>query len=54
MNAIIYDVEKAKELEEAFLKDLEGCVPFDAKAYRAQPRLIRFRDSLARLLSPLL
>jgi cardiolipin synthase len=54
MNAIIYDEEKSKELEAAFLKDLEGCVPFDAKMYRAKPRLVRFRDSLARLLSPLL
>jgi cardiolipin synthase len=54
MNAVIYDAEKTKELEAAFEKDLEGCVPFDAKAYRALPRLVRFRDSLARLLSPLL
>lgn len=54
MNAVIYDAEKAKELEAAFQKDLEGCVPFDAKAYRAQSRFVRFRDSLARLLSPLL
>jgi cardiolipin synthase len=54
MNAIIYDATKTKELEEAFHKDLEGCIQFDAKAYHAQSRLIRFRDSLARLLSPLL
>jgi cardiolipin synthase len=54
MNAVIYDAEKTKELEAAFEKDLEGCVLFDAKAYRALPRLVRFRDSLARLLSPLL
>lgn len=54
MNAILYDATKTKELEAAFHKDLEGCVLFDAKAYRAQSRLIRFRDSLARLLSPLL
>jgi cardiolipin synthase len=54
MNAIIYDAEKAKELEAAFQKDLEGCVQFDARAYRAQSRFVRFRDSLARLLSPLL
>jgi cardiolipin synthase len=54
MNAILYDATKTKELEAAFEKDLEGCDLFDAKAYRARSRLLRFRDSLARLLSPLL
>lgn len=54
MNALIYDAHTAKELEAAFQDDLEHCVPFDAKAYRARSRFIRFRDSLARLLSPLL
>ncbi len=54
MNAVLYDANKTKELEAAFEKDLEGCIPFDAKTYRARPHWIRFRDSLARLLSPLL
>jgi cardiolipin synthase len=54
MNAVLYDAEKTKELEAAFHKDLEGCELFDAKAYRSRSRLVRFRDSLARLLSPLL
>ena len=54
MNAILYDAEKTRELEAAFETDLEQCELFDAKAYLAQSRLIRFRDSLARLLSPLL
>jgi cardiolipin synthase A/B len=54
MNAILYDEEKTRELEAAFEHDLEGCELFDAKAYRAKSPLIRFRDSLARLLSPLL
>jgi cardiolipin synthase len=54
MNAIIYDATATKELEAAFEEDLENCEPFDARAYRARPRMVRFRDSLARLLSPLL
>jgi cardiolipin synthase A/B len=54
MNAVIYDATKAKELEAAFEHDLEGCVRFDAKAYLTRSRFVRFRDSLARLLSPLL
>lgn len=54
MNAMIYDAAKTQELENAFEQDLADCEVFDAKAYLAQSRLIRFRDSLARLLSPLL
>jgi cardiolipin synthase len=54
MNAVLYDAAKAEELEAAFERDLEGCIRFDAKAYRARARWVRFRDSLARLLSPLL
>jgi cardiolipin synthase len=54
MNAVLYDAAKAEELEAAFERDLAGCIRFDAKAYRARARWVRFRDSLARLLSPLL
>lgn len=54
MNAVLYDAEKTKEMEAAFEHDLEGCVAFDVKEYLARPRWMRFRDSLARLLSPLL
>ena len=38
----------------SFAQDLAGCTKFDAEAYRHSPRLGRFRDSLARLASPLL
>ena len=44
----------AKELEGDFERDLAGCSEFDASAYEARNSASRFRDSGARLLSPLL
>jgi cardiolipin synthase A/B len=54
INAVLYDEHLAKELEDAFQRDLAHCVEFDAGAYRRHSRVLRFRDSVARLLSPLL
>jgi cardiolipin synthase len=54
MNAVIYDADKTRELEEAFMRDLEGCIEFSLAEYRSQSWWLRFRDSLARLFSPLL
>lgn len=54
LNAVIYDARLTGELEEAFERDLDGCRTFDPAEYRRRPILIRSRDSLARLLSPLL
>lgn len=54
MNAVIYDAGKAQELEEAFARDLEGCIEFSLTEYRRRPAWLRFRDSVARLFSPLL
>lgn len=54
MNAVIYDAGKAEELEAAFHRDLEGCIEFDLAEYRSRPVWKRFRDSVARLFSPLL
>lgn len=54
LNAVLYDVELARELERDFVRDLEDCTEFDAAAYFRRNPLVRFRDSCARLLSPLL
>jgi cardiolipin synthase len=54
LNAVLYGERLATELEEAFERDLVHCTEFDPRAYRARSRLVRFRDSAARLLSPLL
>ncbi|HEY7557915.1 MAG TPA: cardiolipin synthase [Candidatus Binatia bacterium] len=54
LNAVFYSERIAKELESDFERDLEYCSEFDPAAYQKRGIVIRFRDSLARLLSPLL
>ena len=54
INAVLYDEQLATTLEKGFEQDLAHCVEFDPVEYRARSPLIRFRDSAARLLSPLL
>ena len=53
-NAVIYDEDIAAELENDFLKDLESCTEWTVEEYRSRSQLVRFRDSLCRLASPLL
>jgi len=54
LNAVIYDRGKTLELERAFARDRAECTPFDLEAYQQSRSLKRFRDSVARLFSPLL
>jgi cardiolipin synthase A/B len=54
LNAVLYSEELTRELEEAFERDLEHSREFDMAEYEARNPLRRFRDSAARLLSPLL
>lgn len=54
LNLIIYDEKITKALEEDFLEDLQHCTQFQARAYLHSNVLYRTRDSLCRLLSPLL
>lgn len=54
INSIVYDHETAQGLERDFLADLEACDEFSLEAYEARGSLVHLRDSLARLLSPLL
>lgn len=54
LTAVIYDESIAMQLVSAFAEDLKGCVIFDPVEYAARPRLSRFKDSIARLASPLL
>jgi cardiolipin synthase len=51
---VIYDAQLAQEMEAAFERDLEDCCLFDAAEYQRGPVLKRLRDSMARLLPPLL
>jgi cardiolipin synthase len=54
LNAVLYSERLAKELEADFERDLANCSEFDVAQYETRSRPSRFRDSLARLLSPLL
>jgi cardiolipin synthase len=54
LNAVIYDAATARTLEAAFEQDLARCRPFALAEYRQRSPLLRLRDSLARLASPLL
>jgi cardiolipin synthase len=54
LNAVLYSKRLATELEEDFKRDLAYCTEFDPAGYRKRNAAVRFRDSVARLLSPLL
>jgi cardiolipin synthase len=54
LNAVFYSERLAKELENDFERDLEYCREFEPAAYRKRSAVSRFRDSVARVLSPLL
>jgi cardiolipin synthase A/B len=54
LNAVLYSERLAEELENDFRHDLAFCTEFDPAADRKRPAAARFRDSAARLLSPLL
>ncbi len=54
INAVLYDERHAQALEADFERDLAHCTEFDLAEYRKRNAAIRFRDSVARLLSPLL
>jgi cardiolipin synthase len=54
LTAVIYDCGKTEELERAFLRDCEDCEKFSLSAYTKAGALPRFRDSFARVFSPLM
>jgi cardiolipin synthase len=54
LTAVTYDKDVSQQLVAAFQNDLGDCVAFDLTRYQRRGRLLRFRDSLARLASPLL
>ena len=54
LTAVLYHEGLAREVCRAFRRDEAHCTPFDHEAYRARPAALRWRDSAARLASPLL
>jgi cardiolipin synthase A/B len=54
VNALLYSRRLAQELERDFERDLAHCSEFDAAEYQKRHFAARFRDSAARVFSPLL
>ena len=54
LTAVIYDRGVAQQLVAAFHDDLAECAAFEVAEYQSRNRLLRFRDSVARLASPIL
>ena len=54
VNAVVYNREKAREMEEIFRKDLEHCTQVTKDSYGARRLKIRLKEQMCRLLSPLL
>ncbi len=54
VNAFIYSKRINNKLAKDFLKDLEECTEITMEKYQARPRHEKFKESVARLFSPLL
>ena len=54
MTAVLYSTRLARQLERDFERDLDHCTEFTLADYGKRNPALRFRDSVARLLSPLL
>lgn len=54
VNAFIYDARIAKEVEEQFYKDIDDSKIVNIEEYRSRGISIRIRESIIRLLSPIL
>jgi cardiolipin synthase A/B len=54
VDAVIYDGVLARRLDDAFEQDLKECRVFDPVEYAGRSKLMRLRDSTARLFSPLM
>jgi cardiolipin synthase len=54
VNAVIYDDKKALEMEEIFREDLKVCKHVTKDVYTGRGLVIRLKEQVCRLLSPLL
>ncbi len=54
VNAFIYDTEIARAFEQQFIIDLEDCREITVDSYEKRSRFTRIRESVSRLLSPIL
>lgn len=53
VNAIIYDEEITQHLESQFLADIDDCYTYTLDEWNNRPWWLNFRESFARLMSPL-
>lgn len=54
VNAFIYDEKVNNEISEQFIKDLEFCEEVTIEEYRKRSLGVKFKESISRLLSPIL
>lgn len=54
VNAVIYENQTTKRLEQTFLQDLKDCREITREAYASRGLSVRIREQCCRLLSPLL
>ena len=54
VNAVVYDVRKAEEMEEHFRQDIPVSTRITKDDYVARSLKIRVKEQICRLLSPLL
>ena len=54
VNAFLYDEELNKKLKDDFIEDLKSCTKITPELYEKRSKFVRFRESMSRLLSPIL
>jgi cardiolipin synthase len=54
VNAFIYNAETTKELEDNFMVDIQKSVEITKFLYSQRPLMVKFKESISRLLSPVL
>ena len=54
LNALMYDADLARQLKARFMIDIHDCRLLDLEEYRQRPRLDRVKESVFRVLSPVL
>ncbi|MBR5156225.1 MAG: cardiolipin synthase [Clostridia bacterium] len=54
INAFIYDSDFSKACEEMFLNDIKSCSEFELESFKKRSLWLKFKESIFRLLSPLM
>ncbi len=54
VNAFLYDSNISEQLEKIFEKDILDCTELTKESYEKRPLVIKFKESVSRLLSPVL